>query len=259
MSKNDAHDANPGCILTSKFFIRELNIFMDVDFVLAWMNSSAFAALANILSRTPGLQSLRILVAENNGPRSAWRKFGSAQAVGIPFGAAFEEACGTTVPFHLPMLTNLELDGFENIASLLRIAPNLISLSTRLSTGFSQKSNVELTDALKFVSGLKSLAYTPESLRMYSAPTSREEDEYPQHGAVDPDTLPLDIHESSLEFVMVVAKALPQLEVLDLTSRSFGSDVTFCSASEPIRPEVRDFCPCTPFASLLTTSLSFRT
>lgn len=211
---------------------------MDADFVLAWMNSSTFAAFADILSRTPGLQSLRILIAENTGMRSAWNKFGSSQAVGIPFGAAFEDACGLTVPFHLPMLTTLELDGFENIGPLLRLAPNLVTLHTRLTAGFSQKSNVELVDALKHVPNIKSLAYTPESLRMYSAPVTREEDEYPQHGAADHDA-PIEIHESSLEFVVAVAKALPRLETLDLTSRAFGNDIHFCPVSEPIRAEVR--------------------
>lgn len=210
---------------------------MDTEFLVEWCQSNTFATLANILSRTPSIQSLRILVADNNGPRSAWRKFGSSPALGVAFSAAFADACSSIESFTLSMLTTIELDGFESLSSLLRITPNLTSLSARMSGGFSQASNVELAEAVKFVPGLKTLEYTPESLRMYSAPASREETNYPVHGDVDLEMIPLEINESSVEFVKSIAQTLPQLETLDLTSRSFGTEVSFCSAATPIRSE----------------------
>jgi hypothetical protein len=131
---------------------------MDGEFVDAWKIGAAkrqahweehgptiFDSFAAVLSRTPALRTLRIRVAELTGQRSGWRKFALVQPFGIPIGPPLVEALhfsGSTVT--LPQLQTLELDGFEDVAPLLRLTPNLDRLRVSLSAGFWQGMNGEV-------------------------------------------------------------------------------------------------------------------
>lgn len=229
----------------------ELNIFMDVEFLDAWKtwailgprdeapgHQSIYTSLVKVLSQTRAIQALRVRVAENSGPRSAWRRFALSQAVGVPWGPAIEEALAThnIRPFTLPMLQTIELDGFEDLAGLLRLTPNLSSLSTSLSAGFAQRTNLQLVEALKLVPELKELTYTPESLRMRSFAAPRE-DEFPQHGVAVGEATPSDVVESTVELVKALGEVIPRLEKLDLQTRWYGYGVYFCSTVDPIQAE----------------------
>lgn len=229
---------------------------MDIEFLDAWMTAalvgaqhsasgyeSIFTSLTHILSRTPALRSLRIRVAENSGIRSAWRRFALSQATGLPFGPAFQEALevNDAKSFTLPMLHTLEMDGFEDISPLLQLTPNLSCLRMCLSAGFAQRGNMELVEALKLVPGLKELAYTPESLRLHGW-TGPRDDEFPDHGGIDLEMEPVEVPESSVEFIKALGQTLPGLETLDLHTRWFGgNEIYFCASAKPIEVEVSYF------------------
>lgn len=135
---------------------------MDGEFVDAWKigamdpqtrpgdrESNIFHSFAMILSRTPGLRTLRIRVAELTGQRSGWRKFALVKPFGIQIGFSLEEAIQATGSVvTLPALHSLELDGFEDIASLLRLTPNLDRLRVSLSAGFWRGANTEVCGAI---------------------------------------------------------------------------------------------------------------
>ncbi|KAF9520331.1 hypothetical protein BS47DRAFT_754093 [Hydnum rufescens UP504] len=141
--------------------IRELNIFMDGEFVDAWKigaarrqahweehGSNIFDSFAAVLSRTPALRTLRIRVAELTGQRSGWRKFALVQPFGIPIGPPLLEALHSAdSAVTLPQLQTLELDGFEDVDPLLRLTPNLDRLCVSLSAGFWRGMNTEVCAA----------------------------------------------------------------------------------------------------------------
>ena len=109
---------------------------MDEAFLEAWMTSSAvehlhdsqspYKPLVYILRHATRLQALRIRVTEPSGARTAWRKFGLARAGGIVMGRAFDAVWPALTPRNpLPNLRILELDGFQDVEPLVRLAPHL--------------------------------------------------------------------------------------------------------------------------------------
>src|SRR5260221_10226688 len=218
---------------------------MDVEFLEAWKKSAystvdamgtptVVIAFATVLPRAPLLLALRIRIAESTGQRSAWRKFGLSRAEGIPFGKSFEGA-KRTLPksFILPRLKIIEVDGFQDINSLLVLAPELQVLHVSLSAGFSICANADLIAGLKSVPKLRKLAFSPDSLRLVRG--SDENDEI----ITPPDGYYLDPHvECSTDFVQALGETLPYLEHLDLRTRWFGYGIYYCSSSEPISAQV---------------------
>ena len=141
----------------------------------------------------------------------------------------------------LPRLTTIELDSFSDVAPLLRLAPNLENLRVYLPSGFAQYTNAEFVEALRFVPHLKTLVYSPESLRVTS--TIHE-----VQAAIseDPDVV-FEQSDYSAELLIAIAKALPILESLDLRTRFHGEEIVFPAGTEFIKPEVglyslRRFC-----------------
>ncbi|KAF9519641.1 hypothetical protein BS47DRAFT_1336729 [Hydnum rufescens UP504] len=223
-------------------FVRELDIFMDGDFLQAWRfwasvpfgclreQKSPYETLVDILSRSPSLRALRMRVAEPSGIRSAWRKFTLSRAFGIPMDATLKPILENRDPFLLPVLNRLELDGFQDIESLLRLAPSLQVLHLSLSAGFSQTANTTLVTALRHAPSLRDLKYTPDSLRLNSG---AEED---GNESLSEDTFHAD-NLSNVELVKALGIVLPKLRRLDLTNRWFGHGIYYSSTSEPISPD----------------------
>jgi hypothetical protein len=196
-------------------------------------NQSLFLSLTKILSATPSLSAFRIRVAHLCGPESAWARTSLVRADGIPIGAALEHAFTLQkIAFVLPQLKTLELDAFSNIAPLLRLGPNLENLRVYMPSGFSQCTNADFVEALRCVPRLKTLVYSPESLRVTS--TIHE-----VQAAIseDPEFV-FEQSDYSAELVIAIAKALPLLEFLDLQTRFHGEDIVFSSSTESLTPEV---------------------
>ncbi|KAF9509787.1 hypothetical protein BS47DRAFT_126787 [Hydnum rufescens UP504] len=221
-------------------FVREVSIFMDVEFMDAWAEwafagmedrgskPSPYSCLAHILVHCAGLETLRIRVAELSGARSAWGKFALSHGFAIPIGRALADALSLWPRASLSRLKTLELDGFQCIGPLLRMSPNLESLRLCLSGGFPPFTNAELVRSLKFVPKLRHLEYTPESLRVHVLsseifpPIGDDDDDIPVGGG------------SNSELIKALGTALPELETLDLQTRFFGDDIYFCSSLESL-------------------------
>lgn len=205
---------------------------MDEDFMEAWLSTSTpehlhdsnspFAALIHILGRTTQLRALRIRVAEPVGGRTAWRKFSLARASGIEFGRVFNALHTDAVAIRcLPKLRILELDGFQNIEPLLQLAPNLNTLRISISAGYSQSVNDELVKALRCVTKLEHLAYTPDTLRL------THKGQCSKHAG------------TSVDMLFALADLLPNLETLDLQTRHHRHAIYLLSSSEPLVENVR--------------------
>lgn len=233
---------------------------MDDKFLDAWRSwaligpnspiagrKSIYVTLSNILARSPKLHSLRICVGETKCPRSA-SKLALCRATGLPFGPALTDAIKISEQpaLFLPSLRTLEMDGFEDIAGILQLAPNLVSLRACLSAGLSQRPNVDLIHALKYVPKLRELTYTPESLRVQNlvvkaevipveaeAGTEATEEVEEVEEAEKPK-----VDESVLECVRVLGQLLPELERLDLQTKWFGNGTSGPSTNETVNAEV---------------------
>ncbi|KAF8328850.1 uncharacterized protein EI90DRAFT_3063784 [Cantharellus anzutake] len=84
--------------------VRVLNIFMDSEFIDAWKLPSLSYALIHILSQTPALHALRVLVAELTGQSSAWSRFSLGRTRGLPIGHAIHQSVMMFPRFNLPHL-----------------------------------------------------------------------------------------------------------------------------------------------------------
>jgi hypothetical protein len=220
---------------------RELNIFVDAELLASLKtaslhfvsNPSPFVSLVKVFGATPSLSALRIRVAHSFGPESAWARTSLVRADGIPVGAALERAFTlqkmTSV---LPKLKTLELDAFSDIAPLLRLGPNLENLRVYMPSGFAQCTNAEFVEALRFVPRLKTLVYSPESLRVTS--TIHE-----VQAAIseDPEAV-FERSDYSAELLIAIARALPMLEFLDLQTRFHGEEIVFPASTESLASEV---------------------
>ena len=196
-------------------------------------HSSIFLSLANVLGATPSLTALRIRVAHSCGPESAWARTSLVRADGIPVGAALERAFTLRkTALVLPQLKTLELDAFSDIGPLLRLGPNLENLRVYMPSGFAQCTNAEFVDALRFVPLLKTLVYSPESLRVTS--TIHEV----QAAISDDPEAVFEQSDYSAELLIAIAKALPMLESLDLRTRFHGEEIVFPASTELLTPEV---------------------
>lgn len=193
---------------------------------------SPYAALASILARTPSLQTLRLRFAESRGPRSAWHRFATTRAIAAPFGVGLENAYAqrnrlahrfSFSAIRLPALTQLELDGFEDIEPLLVLTPNLEVLRMSLSAGFPQSASIDLIDALIRVPKLRELAFTPEALHVAGLDTSAEG----EHHTSKP-----------INMIEVIGRSLPNLEVLDLRAYWHSDDVHYLQSLEYLNSEV---------------------
>jgi len=179
---------------------------------------SPYISLAHILSHANHLQALRIRVAEPSGARTAWRKFGLARAGGIIFGRALDAVWPTSLPKNvLSNLRILEMDGFQDVEPLVRLAPHLRYLRMALSAGYSQAVNDEIVRTLRCVPELRHLSYTPDTLRLTNA----------------------DDNNSSVGLLLAIGKSLPCLETLDLQTRYHRHSIYLCSSSQQLVQEVR--------------------
>ena len=212
---------------------------MDVEFLDAWSRwdtsrLSVYHTFSRLLSAIPHVRCLRIRVAEISGVRSGWGKFSCVHDTiyGIRMGGRLEKAFDVYKPAQLRELVNLEIDGFRDIWPLLKLAPSLETLKMCLSGGFPQYVNVRLIQALRNVSTLKHLSYTPTTLRIRrgvhrAIPHEYFSDEFVTEQEAD--------RFASLELVLLLGKFLPHLETLDLQTRFFrGKEISFLAAEELI-------------------------
>lgn len=226
--------------LTTACRSRALNIFMDVELFAVFKtsasrppcHSSPFTSLGLILSQAPHLQSLRIQVAECTGPQSPWTKTYLVRPCGIPIGSSLESAL-RGVPV-LKEMKAIELDAFSDIASLLRITPNLEKLSMNLPSGYAQYTNFQLLAGLLYVPRLRMLNYSAESLRVGTLQRVRDSTQYTPEMEADDE-------KKSIELISAIGKALPSLETLDLQSRWYGvgHDILFPFSADVIANKVR--------------------
>lgn len=188
-------------------------------------------SLVHVLSRTPLLRSLRLSATNIY----AWNSIPFVHAHGVTVGETLQSALQTTPIFTLGNLREIELDGVEGVAPLLALAPNAETLSVSLPAGFALGVNRDLADALRHVPKLKSLRYTPDTLRLKS---TRKAGELSGLGLLGVGETHVEIR-GSADLLFSIGDALPALEVLDLQSRWYGESSTyFCSSSEPICPMV---------------------
>lgn len=232
---------------------RELNIFLDSKFYEVWQKwaflstldrlnrqsssqsltlISPYAALASILSRTSSLRALRIRIDQCSSVHasSAWRhQFAFPHARAMPFGAGFNFSLNhpssivSPSDIKLPQLRRLELDGFEDVQSLLELTPGLKVLKMQLTGGYSPGAMADLCVALREVEDLEDLAVTPETLRLSGADMPvRDGGESSQWTLLD-----------------MIGKNLPGIRNLDLRGYWHGDEVNYLSSREYLRPEVR--------------------
>ncbi|KAF8330151.1 uncharacterized protein EI90DRAFT_3060881 [Cantharellus anzutake] len=233
-------------------YIKELNIFLDSPFLDAfkiWSSSqsqyctfgfSPFLSLSRILSRTPEIRALRMLVAKPSGSDSAWARCPLGRALGISMDSAMQSslALSSQTAFKLRSLRIIQLDGFQGITPLLQLAPNLQVLHLRLTAGFAHSVNDELVNAARLVPGLRELVYTPDSLRTsFPSAFNGAGGGHPEMGMEMDETNMKFNASSSVGMLKALGETLPHLRILDLQTRWHGNEVLFCSSSEPIDPE----------------------
>lgn len=207
----------------------ELNIFMDVEFLETWRahafrsvgSETLYGVLLRILSQIPDISILRMRVAELHGVRSGWGKFAMSNrnngSYGIPIGRAIGDALCRVPMARMSSLKVLEMDGFQDIELLVRMAPNLESLSMCMSGGFAPYVNAELVWALLGAPNLRRLVYTPTSLDLNEGvlAETKSSDDVPDNG------------ESMLRLLHVLGRLVPKLEELDLQTRAFDDTIEF--------------------------------
>ena len=214
-----------------------------------------FSCLITILSRTSHMHTLRMHIAHGLGTHSSWQHFSLARVAGIPMGRALADALRHVDEFDLPSLRVLELDGFQDVECLLKLSPQLQRLKLRMSAGFGLGINEQLVEALRYVPGLKELSYDPITLGL---PRNVMEDEGEVEELEYEEQQDEEIHssvgsgDSSCDMLVALGQALPNLEVLELQSRWFGSIVLFCGSSEPLSADV--CVPCRSFVHYILTT-----
>ena len=226
----------------------ELNIFMDVEFIEAWRahafadnhapkdRESLYDVLLALLSRMPRIIALRMRVAEIHGTRSGWGKFAMSHrnngCYGIPIGRAIGEAIRTTGISSISSLRSLEMDGFQDIELLIRLTPNLETLTMCMSGGFAPYVNAELVWALQGSPKLRRLAYTPTSLDLDAGVLRSDEPSTGKHEKSG----------STLGLLEAIGRLVPHLEVLDLQARIFDESIEFRNRIHLIPPDVSSTC-----------------
>lgn len=239
---------------------RHLSIFLDPELFEAFKfwgfvrrragppgGASPYDAVAHILSHTTALNTLRIQLAHLTGPQSAWSPLFHESPFAIPLSDALSRS---NIPFTLPNLHTLELDGFSNIDRLLKVSPELEILRLRLSGGFSDLANAELVRAVGYVSGLQELTYTPGTLRLEKERTpvalanGHWNFQQDAEDADEEDGLALSNEEmcARVELVQELGLKLPTLKSLNLETKSYGSDVSFTTPQE-ILPSIVSLSP----------------
>lgn len=218
---------------------------MDGDFLAAFKASafqytaprSVFLSLGKVLAHTPSISALRIRVAQSVGAESAWSRTNLLRVDGIPIARAIERSLPASLK--LTSLKTIELDAFSGVAPLLRISPNLENLHVSQPSGFAQYTNAEFVEALSSVSHLKTLVYTPESLRVTS--TLREVQAAMAVDNEDEEEMEFDGNEVdySAELLKDIGKALPALESLSLQMRWHGDEMVFPASEASVTPQVR--------------------
>ncbi|KAF8341645.1 uncharacterized protein EI90DRAFT_3034707 [Cantharellus anzutake] len=188
--------------------VRALNIFMDPEFIDSWKIPSLSYALIHILSQTPALHALRVLVAELTGQSSAWSRFSLAVTA-------------------LPRF----IDALDDIEPLVLLAPNLEILRMNKSSGYEADANTHLVKSLANLPNIRELAYSPESLRMNEETGVQAELEGLEVEDADGSTKKDD---GSVGLIHAIALAAPSLETLNLQTRWYGEDIRFPESSEPI-------------------------
>lgn len=157
--------------------------------------------LCNILDSTPLLQSLSLRLSHP----SAWKHF-AYKTRGVSIAKSFQlrlqlASTGNT-SVSLPHLTHIRLDGLQDIAPLLQIAPNLSHLTLRMIEGFDSSACAQFLADLHG-SNLKHLSLSPRSLHLPDGPSS---------------TAP------GVEQLEEIGAACPSLESLDLRVKGYSED-----------------------------------
>ena len=204
---------------------------MKAEFVDAWKSLFPSRALVHILSQTPSLRALRVLMGELTGPSSGWSRFSLGRTRSLPVGYAISHALSSFPHFSLPEMKILEVDALEDIEPLTAITPNLEVLHMNLSSGYDIYANGRLINALKHVPRLRELAYSPESLRMGEILEMQESPDDDEMGTAQEAA---EMNDGSAEFIRAIGQVVPSLETLDLQTRWYGEDIRFVESSEPI-------------------------
>lgn len=133
-------------------------------------------------------------------------------------------------PLSLPALQSLHIDAADNVSSLLRLAPNLVTLGLSIPEGFSETACAQLVRKdLKLVPKLQSLALSPFSLRLperrasvcYSSPFASSEWRIAQMQAAA-NRSSTTTGGTGVALVEEIAKSLPELHALDLQTTSYS-------------------------------------
>ncbi|CAE6443454.1 unnamed protein product [Rhizoctonia solani] len=208
-------------------YMRHFSIRLEYDFFEAFAaacdpaafphrtvlrHESLIPALAHILLGAPQLASFRVRIPENTGSSwaSAWTELLRLNTQGIPLGAALASALPQNTTF--PALHTLHFDGVSQLAPLVRMAPNLVSLSAHMCEGFSEASCREfIENTLPMLPNLKELAFDPFSLHFAG---------------------------SGLNVPKAIVASASQLQTLDLRSRAFdyGTGHTEWRTTDQIDP-----------------------
>lgn len=161
----------------------------------ALQHQALLSQLAHILLNAPQLSSFCAQIPDNNADScaSAWTQLLRLNAQGLALGSALARVLPQNTTF--PALRTLHLDGVSHLTSLVRMTPNLTSLSAHMCEGFSETASRELIEGtLPLVSRLEELAFDPFSLQFAG---------------------------SGLNVPKAIVAAAPGLRVLDLRSRAF--------------------------------------
>ncbi|KAG8908045.1 hypothetical protein FRB99_000863 [Tulasnella sp. 403] len=178
--------------------LRNLTITLNIEFFDAWTREQN-ACLASILSRSRHLQSLTFQ-ASNCPYDTPWNRLSILDDAmrGVSLGLESSEASLSP----LERLRHLELQTVspQSLEILLSRTPNLQSLSLTLPDGLSDTQMMVLLTALRHVPALKELSV---GIAVWECCQPGEENSHIQ------------------ELLKEIALRLPELETLDLRSRSY--------------------------------------
>ena len=236
--------------------LRSLSIYLDVMFLEAWRGTNEtfnyqyaanesyngppiflpFARLLFVLQDS--LASLSFKISESTGLASPWRRFPYIQVslsfnpwLQLALSIQFRSNTITPVSFALGNLTKLHIDGFHDLAPLLKLCPNLRHLAVCNSGGYDAASTTRLVQNLElYTPHLTYLSLTPETLVLDQPPSPEPPKE------LEP-PLPLESKTSSTELIQAIGNALPYIEQLFLQTRWFGYGTSFVSINAD--PDVR--------------------
>ncbi|KAG9121807.1 hypothetical protein FRC07_002079 [Ceratobasidium sp. 392] len=200
-------------------YMRHFTLRLEYDFFEAFAaacqaqcGQSILPALAHILLNAPQLCSLRVQIPDNREDyrASAWTQLLRLNTQGVALGAALARVLPANTTFSA--LRTLHFDGVSQLVPLVRMTPNLTTLSAHMCEGFAEEACRELVQgALPLVPCLEELAFDPFSLHFAS---------------------------SGLNVPKAIAAVVPNLQTLDLRSRAFdfGSGRTEWRTTDTIDP-----------------------